>query len=89
MERKKPVDGQVGARLMQLRQARGMSRRELAAAIGVTQRMVRYYEQGSVRLTVERLADFAGALRCRPTDFLIPMPASPTRRGRAEADHSR
>lgn len=88
MDRKKPVNGTVGARLMQVREARGMSRRELAQQLGITQRMLRYYERGAVRVTVERLGEFAAALRCRPIDLLVPVAVLPTTRGTIEADHS-
>lgn len=75
MDRKKAVDAQVGAKLMQRRQALGMSQAEVAALMSLTQRMVRYYERGGVRVTTERLAEFAAALHCRPAD-LLPQPAS-------------
>ena len=75
VERKKPVDGAIGRRIKDLRVARGMSRLQLARKIGITQRMVTYYEQGWVRMNIERLTQFAIALRCQLVDLITPPEA--------------
>lgn len=88
VERKKPVDGHVGARLKQLREAKGMTRRQLAKMVSITPRMVGAYETGHSRMSVERLADFAAALHCRPADLLRPPSPTPATRGSDEGDHN-
>lgn len=86
MERKKPVDGAIGQRIQEVRLARGLTRRELARKVGITQRMIRYYEQGWVRVSVERLAEFASALGCSTTHLLQHVsPARP--HGTPQSDH--
>jgi transcriptional regulator with XRE-family HTH domain len=79
VERKRPVDGsaRIGAMLMQLRKSRRMTRRQLAQAVGITQRMVSYYERGRIRMSIERLQQFATALDCQVSDLVIHPPAEP------------
>jgi transcriptional regulator with XRE-family HTH domain len=79
VERKRPVDGsaRIGARLMELRKSRRMTRRQLADAVGITQRMVSYYERGRIRLSIERLQQIAVALHCQMSDLIPPPPGVP------------
>jgi transcriptional regulator with XRE-family HTH domain len=78
VERKRPVDGEIGARLMAIRKSRRMTRRQLAEAVGITQRMVSYYERGRMRVSVERLRQFAIALHCQVSDLINhPPPGVP------------
>jgi transcriptional regulator with XRE-family HTH domain len=76
VERKRPVDGsaKIGARLMELRKSRRMTRRQLAQAVGITQRMVSYYERGRIRLSIERLHQIATALHCQISDLINHSP---------------
>ena len=55
-------DQSFGRRLARLRQAAGYSQRELAAELGISQRMVFYYEQGAGHLPTHLLPRLAKAL---------------------------
>jgi transcriptional regulator with XRE-family HTH domain len=79
MNRKKPVDASIGQRLRELRLDRTMSRRELARRLGVTQRMVRYYEAGWVHMSIERIGQCAKALGCQSADLLTKINDVPMR----------
>ena len=74
MQQKRPVDGRVGARLAEVRQARGLSQARLAKAISVTTGTVQAYEHGRCRVAVERLKDIAAVLECDAADLLTPPP---------------
>jgi DNA-binding XRE family transcriptional regulator len=56
MDRKSPVDSNIGQRLKEYRQHRGMTVRELAEAAHVTPGQISRYEHGRARIT-----DFPGA----------------------------
>ena len=65
-KRKKAVTAtgeSFGERLAQLRQAAGYSQREFAAEVGISQRMVVYYEKASERIPLQLLPLFAKVLR--------------------------
>lgn len=51
-----------GKRLARLRQAAGYSQRDLAAEIGISQRMVAYYEKGSDHIPINLLPLMAKTL---------------------------
>lgn len=51
-----------GKRLARLRQAAGYSQRDLAAEIGISQRMVAYYEKGSDHIPIDLLPLMAKTL---------------------------
>jgi transcriptional regulator with XRE-family HTH domain len=70
MAQKRRVDGRIGARLVAVRKARGMSQNWLAKRIGVSVGTVQAYEHGRARVTVERLEALADALQCKPADLL-------------------
>lgn len=60
-------------RLASIRQARGMTQRELAETSGVTLRMIQLYEQGQNDLrkaSAETVLDLAWALGCSPHDLI-------------------
>jgi transcriptional regulator with XRE-family HTH domain len=78
VQRKRAIDGCVGARLAETRQSRGLSQGHVAKAIGVTTGTIQAYEHGRTRIAVERLEDLAKALQCEAADLLTP--ARPHRR---------
>ena len=57
------IDARVGGRLRQAREARGMTQKQLAAAIGVAFQNIQKYETGDVRISAGRLYQFAQVLR--------------------------
>jgi transcriptional regulator with XRE-family HTH domain len=59
-----------GDRLAQLRQAAGYSQREFAAEVGISQRMVVYYEKASERIPLQLLPVFAKVLRVSSDQLL-------------------
>src|SRR5215831_7206481 len=79
IDRKSPVDTHIGQRLKEYRQHRGMTVRELADAAHVTPGQISHYEHGRVRISHERVTEFARILRIRPNDLYQP-PGSRLRR---------
>lgn len=67
--RAKTVKG-FGARLAQLRQQRGLSQEALAAAVGVSRRVIAYYEAESDQPPGALLADLAQALKISADELL-------------------
>ena len=67
---------QIGHRLQQVRQHRGLSQGRLAKAIGVTVGTVQHYEHGRVPITVDRIEQLALALHCEIVELLAP-PGAP------------
>lgn len=62
-EKKYEVEGTFGARLAELRKAAGYTQTEFAVEIGVSQRMVAYYEGPHSNPPASMLATMAKALR--------------------------
>lgn len=60
---------QVGSRLRIRRQQAGLGRQELADALGVTERQLRDYEDGTVRVTAAMLVRTAKVLGSTVLDF--------------------
>ncbi len=56
------IDRLIGARIQELRLAKGMSRHQLAEMIGVTHQQLQKYEKGINRISAGRLAMIAKAL---------------------------
>src|SRR5215471_15740094 len=81
MDRKKPVDSNIGQRLKEYRQLRGMTVRELADAARVTPGQISHYEHGRDRISHERVTEFARILRIKSNDLYQP-PGSRLRRNR-------
>src|ERR671931_484003 len=79
MARKSPVDTQIGQRLKEYRQHRGMTVRELADAAHVTPGQISRYEHGRDRISHERVTEFARILRIKSNDLYQP-PGSRLRR---------
>lgn len=63
------VDKVVGVRLQKLRLAKGLSRQQLAAKIGVTHQQLQKYEKGTNRMSVGRLVAIANELNKPITYF--------------------
>src|SRR5262245_15720420 len=79
MDRKKPVNSNIGQRLKEYRQYRGMTVRELADAAHVTPGQISHYEHGRDRISHERVTEFARILRIKSNDLYQP-PGSRLRR---------
>src|ERR671935_2950585 len=79
MARKSPIDPQIGQRLKEYRQHRGMTVRELAEAAHVTPGQISRYEHGRDRISHERVTEFARILRIKANDLYQP-PGSRLRR---------
>lgn len=80
MPKKKPqTDGEerFGRRLAQLRKAAGYSQRSLAAELGISQRMVAYYESETEHPPTHLLPALADALRITTDQLLGRQPVSP------------
>ena len=69
----------VGQRVRALREARGLSRRELAAVSGLSERFLAQVEGGKGNIAVTRLARLADALDCRPGRLVDPAPEGDAR----------
>lgn len=68
-----PLTQAVGARLREIRQARGMTQHDIAAALGVSVPVVSALEDG-VRISLDRLAEVAKA-HGRPVADMLPPDA--------------
>lgn len=53
-----------------MREARGMSQEELAAAVGMKKAAISKYERGRAHPTIDRLRQMAKVLECRVTDLI-------------------
>ena len=71
--KERTLDG-FGARLTALRQARGLTQEELGAAVGVSNRMIAYYERDGAQPPGAMLVELAHVLRCS-TDALLGVKA--------------
>ena len=60
----------LGQRLARLRKARGFTQRDFAASVGISQRMVAYYEKHVRRPSPEKLERMANALRVSSDEIL-------------------
>jgi transcriptional regulator with XRE-family HTH domain len=69
----------VGRRLAELREARGLTQQEVADELGVSMRHVQAVEAGTKNLTLRSIAVFANAVRARLPEVFEPPIAS--RRG--------
>jgi transcriptional regulator with XRE-family HTH domain len=75
--KERTLDG-FGTRLAELRQARGLSQEELAAAVDVSRRVIAYYEAQSAQPPGALLVDLARALRCSTDELLGVKPVRET-----------
>ena len=76
-------DVAIGRRLEEIRLARRLTQKRMAGKLGLTPRMLRYYVQGRVAPTVDRLRQLALLLDCTLLDLFEP-PGSPVPRPRAQ-----
>jgi XRE family aerobic/anaerobic benzoate catabolism transcriptional regulator len=65
-----PFLSAVGARVRSTRETRGMSRRELSARSGVSERFLAQLETGRGNISLARFAEVAAALGTAPADLL-------------------
>ena len=80
MPKKKPqtdTDETFGKRLARLRKAAGYSQRSLAAELGISQRMVAYYESQTEHPPAHLLPALADALKITTDQLLGRQPVSP------------
>ena len=61
---------EIGTRIRRFREAKGLSQKQFAASIGVTNSRVSNWEQGTHRPDVEKLADICMALSVSPSELL-------------------
>lgn len=66
-----------GERLVQLRKARGFTQQELADEVGMSRRMVAYYESQSKHPPTTHLPAFAKALNVSADELLGTVPLKP------------
>jgi len=64
------VEVQIGRRLKQLRELRGVTQAEMAAALGVNQSRISEYEQGGLRLHGAVVVALAKTLRVSADELL-------------------
>ena len=69
-KKQEPAQEGFGPRLARLRQARGLTQEELGAAVGISNRMVAYYERADAVPPGPLLGKLAQALKA-PTDELL------------------
>jgi transcriptional regulator with XRE-family HTH domain len=66
----KPKQGGFGPRLARLRQARALTQEELGGMVGLSNRMVAYYERDEAQPPGEVLTDLARALKVSTDELL-------------------
>jgi transcriptional regulator with XRE-family HTH domain len=88
MAKKKPAtpSAHFGARLAELRKAAGYTQVQLADEIGISQRMISYYEKTDDHPIAKVLRHFAQALEVSTDELLgvAPMSGKPTRKTRGK-----
>lgn len=65
-----PVEVQIGRRLRELRETRGVTQAEVAEALGVNQSRISEYEQGGLRLHGAAIVALARTLRVSADELL-------------------
>ncbi len=68
------IEVRVGARIRELREAQGMSQRDLATAIGMARSLVAYVEQGTKAPTISTLDAIAMALGVTVSELTAEKP---------------
>ncbi len=77
-----PTPHGFGPRLVRLRQARGLTQEELGALVGLSNRMIAYYERDEAEPPGAMLAPLATALRVTTDELLGLAPLTATMRPR-------
>ncbi len=70
MKKAGEFDRKLGRNIFRCRIAAGLTRKELAIAIGITQQQLQKYEMGINRISVSRLFDIASILKLPVTKLL-------------------
>jgi transcriptional regulator with XRE-family HTH domain len=86
--RRRTIEGIIGERIRARRTALGLVQEQVAAALGLSYQQLQKYENGSNRITVDRLLALAHRLEVPITYFFAGLPgatAAPDD-GRGEAD---
>ena len=73
---------ELGARLIELRKAQGLTQTQLAELLGISQQVVAAYENGHRRIPVDLLAETARLLGVS-VEELVGLGSGPARRGPA------
>lgn len=75
------INRKIGERLLDLRQARGLTLAMVATRLGITYQQVQKYERGNSSLSVHRLYEFAQVYEVAPAEFFRDLPMRPGREG--------
>ncbi len=86
---KHPIAGGFGGRLAELRKAAGFTQQELADAIGVSRRMIAYYEVQSAHPPTTLLPAIARALEVTTDELLGSTPVKRSARPKDSRLHRR
>jgi transcriptional regulator with XRE-family HTH domain len=76
--KERPVEG-FGARLAEIRRRQGITQAELGAAVGVSNRVIAYYESEDAQPPGAMLADLAQALKVSADELLGLKPVTEKR----------
>ncbi|MDG2520240.1 helix-turn-helix transcriptional regulator [Caulobacter segnis] len=71
-----PVDGHVGARIRQVRRARGVNQEQLAESLGLTYQQVQKYERAANRVSASKLYQIARLLETPVSAFFEGLEAT-------------
>ena len=65
-----PIDLEMGQRIRDLRQQRGLTQTEVAEPCGITFQQIQKYETGANRISVSRLCEIARVLGAKPENLV-------------------
>lgn len=71
------INRKIGERLLELRQARGLTLVAVAKRLGISYQQVQKYERGNSSLPVHRLHEFAQVYEVAPAEFFRDLPMRP------------
>lgn len=72
---KRPIHPNLGQRVAAIRTKRGITQRQLARQLGITEQTIQNWEHGRHNIPVARIRDLAHALGCEEAEFLLPTSA--------------
>ena len=75
------IDRHVGARLRELREARGLDLQTLARQLGVSEPSLMVLEEGRERISAELMLKLSRILRARPAEFFAGLAGRPMEAG--------